>query len=144
MRGCLYSKRFVIKRSTWASNVRPEWQRFSALHKMKPGRISSSSMPLRRSFRFSPGPASSVSTSSDSRLSTSTVCWKRHHTSRFSDQKTTELQCFSASCNLTLFGIMISCCALLIVPDSSLPRTTVPISCTKKMKERAMRRNTKS
>lgn len=31
--------------------------------------------------------------------------------------------------NLTLFGIMTSCCALLIEPDSSLPRITVPMSC---------------
>lgn len=60
---------------TWASKVRPEWHRFSALHRMKPGRISSSSMPFRRSLRFSPGPASSVSASSDRRLNTSTVCW---------------------------------------------------------------------
>lgn len=29
---------------------------------------------------------------------------------------------------LTLFGIMTSCCALLIEPDSSLPRITVPMS----------------
>lgn len=59
---------------TCASNVRPEWHRFSALHRMKPGRISSSSMPFSRSLRFSPGPASSVSTSSESRLNTSTTC----------------------------------------------------------------------
>lgn len=59
---------------TWASKVRPEWQRFSALHRIKPGRISSSSMPFSRNLRFSPGPASSVSTSSDNRLSTSTTC----------------------------------------------------------------------
>lgn len=59
---------------TWASKVRPEWHRLSGLQRMKPGRISSSSIPLSRSFRFSPGPASSVSTSSLSRLRTSTVC----------------------------------------------------------------------
>lgn len=67
-------------RLTWASKVRPEWQRFSVLHRMKPGRISSSSMPFSRSLRFSPGPASSVSTSSDRRLNTSTTCCaKRRH-----------------------------------------------------------------
>lgn len=30
---------------------------------------------------------------------------------------------------LTLFGIMTSCCALLMEPDSSLPIITVPMSC---------------
>lgn len=30
--------------------------------------------------------------------------------------------------SLTLFGIMTSCCALLMEPDSSLPRITVPMS----------------
>lgn len=64
---------------TWASKVRPEWQRFSALQRMKPGRISSSSMPFSLSLRFSPGVASSVSTSSLSRLSTSTVCQRNHY-----------------------------------------------------------------
>lgn len=44
----------------------------------------------------------------------------------------TAFQSSSASLSLTLFGIMISCCALLILPDSSLPRTTVPMSCTEK------------
>lgn len=135
-RKVLVQQATTISVSTWASNVRPEWQRFSALHKMKPGRISSSSMPLRRSFRFSPGPASSVSTSSDSRLSTSTVCWKNAPHITFQPHRPSELktafQSSSASSSLTLFGIMISCCALLILPDSSLPRTTVPMSCTEK------------
>ncbi|TNN36467.1 hypothetical protein EYF80_053364 [Liparis tanakae] len=59
---------------TCASKVRPEWQRLSGLHRMNPGRISSSSMPFSLNFRFSPGNASSVSTSSLSRINTSTVC----------------------------------------------------------------------
>lgn len=29
---------------------------------------------------------------------------------------------------LTLFGIMTSCCALLMEPDSNLPRITIPMS----------------
>lgn len=58
--------------------MRPEWQRLSGLQRIKPGRISSSSMPFSRNFRFSPGLASSVSTSSLSRLKTSTVCCNTH------------------------------------------------------------------
>lgn len=61
---------------TCASKVRPEWQRLSGLQRMKPGRISSSSIPFSLNLRFSPGLASSVSTSSLSRLKTSTVCCK--------------------------------------------------------------------
>lgn len=121
---------------TWASKVRPEWHRFSGVHRMKPGRISSSSMPLSRSFRFSPGPASSVSTSSESRLSTSTVCYS--HTANihrfeyitketFLNIKHSKLLISHKTC-LTLLGIITSCWALLMHPDSNLPKITVPMS----------------
>lgn len=118
---------------TWASKVRPVWQRFSALQRMKPGRISSSSMPLSRNFKFSPGPASSVSTSSESRLSTSTVCckqtrqaWMCH--SENSCHKSWRFKVLYYH-NLTLLGIITSCWALLIDPDSNFPNITVPMSC---------------
>lgn len=70
----------VLGGLTWASKVRPEWQRLSELHRINPGRISSSSIPFSRSLRFSPGSASSVSTSSDSRLNTSTTCCRNTDT----------------------------------------------------------------
>lgn len=147
---------------TCASKVRPEWQRLSGLQRIKPGRISSSSMPFSLNFRFSPGPASSVSTSSLNRLKTSTVCCNTRfkitnvrgfgyinpssYTCSFTSgqkyigDKAEALQfssyksCFVAleeehsGGNLTLFGIMTNCWALLMDPDSSFPRITVPMS----------------
>lgn len=66
--------------STWASNVRPEWQRLLRSQRINPGRISSSSIPFSLIFRFSPGATESVSTSSERIPRTSTLCLKKTKT----------------------------------------------------------------
>lgn len=123
----------------------------SGLQRIKPGRISSSSIPFSLNFRFSPGAASSVSTSSLSRFRTSTVCCPRqiqtylNKCSIFLGSASVKILkgiglLFSLTAgrlkgghsrarqSLTRFGIMVSCWALLMDPDSSFPRITVPMS----------------